>query len=83
MRITVERKVGQAITVSIDDENLVNHIGIVEEKPIEQETCKWKKFGGDLVSPHKEEGILAVLLSKNLPMNEYCSHCGKKIKVIE
>jgi hypothetical protein len=53
MRITVECKVGQAITVSIDDENLVNHIGFVEEKPIKEETCKWKRTGRDIIgNPH-------------------------------
>jgi len=83
MRITVECKVGQAITVSIDDENLVNHIGFVEEKPIEQETCKWKKVPsshGFIISPHVYGCAFEYYHFVDRP---FCPICGKKIKVIE
>ena len=79
MKITVECKVGQAITVSIDDETLVNHIGFVEEKPIEQETCKYKRHDGNPclgTDPHygKLWGLEEI---------KHCPECGKKIEVAE
>jgi hypothetical protein len=76
MKITVECKVGQAITVSIDDENLVNHIGFVEEKPIEQETCKWKRAREYVENPHDSEEWCA-------DMCVFCYTCGKPIEVVE
>jgi hypothetical protein len=78
MKITVECNVGQAITVSIDDETLVNHIGFAEEKPIEQETCKWKRSDSKdwATCPHTG-------MQMDVGWFIFCPICGKKIEVVK
>jgi hypothetical protein len=77
MKITVECKAGQSITVSIDDETLVNHIGLVEEKPIEQETCKWKDNKEGMINPHNH------CYTHKMAGFVFCQFCGKKIEVVK
>ena len=86
MKIIIGFCEGRISTVDVDDETIVNKVGFVEEKPIDQETCKWKKPGNTfckietIENPHVSMSYITI---DRLTDEPYCSHCGKKIEVIE